>query len=141
MWLDTYALSITGRRANNEDAIYANRELGLFIVADGMGGYEGGEIASALAVDTIRDLVKRSAGDADVTWPYQIDPQRTTSENELIVATRLAGDRIAARRAGALHEMGSTVAVLRITREHAVVAHVGDSRIYRLRAGALAQLT
>jgi serine/threonine protein phosphatase PrpC len=141
MLLDTYALSITGRRPNNEDAICASPELGLFIVADGMGGYEGGEIASALAIETIHELIKRTAGDADVTWPYQIDPQRTISENELIVATRLAGERIAARRTGALHEMGSTVAVLRITREHAVVAHVGDSRIYRLRAGTLAQLT
>jgi serine/threonine protein phosphatase PrpC len=141
MQLDAYGLSITGRRSNNEDAICASPDLGLFIVADGMGGYEGGEVASALAVDTIHELVRKTAGDADTTWPYRIDPARTLPENELIVATRLAGDRIAARRAGELREMGSTVAVLRITREHAVIAHVGDSRIYRLREGELAQLT
>ncbi len=141
MLLDTYALSIAGRRTNNEDSICASPELGLFIDADGMGGSEGGEVASALAVEAIHDLVRTTASDADVTWPYKIDPQRSFSENELIVATRLAGDRIAARRAGELREMGSTVAVLRITREHAVIAHVGDSRIYRLRDGALAQLT
>jgi PPM family protein phosphatase len=141
MQLDTYALSIAGRRGNNEDAILARPDLGLFIVADGMGGYEGGEVASALAVDSIFELVRATASDADATWPYKIDPARSLSENELIVATRLAGDRIAARREGELREMGSTVAVLRITREHAVIAHVGDSRIYRLRAGALAQLT
>lgn len=141
MQLDMYALSIAGRRSNNEDAICAAPELGLFVVADGMGGYEGGEIASALTIDSIHALVRRTAGDADVTWPYAIDPQLSVAENELIVATKLAADRIAARRKGPLSEMGSTVVAMRITREHAVIAHVGDSRIYRLRDGALAQLT
>jgi PPM family protein phosphatase len=141
MQLETYALTIAGRRSNNEDAICARPELGLFVVADGMGGYEGGEIASALAVEAIHELVRRTAGDADVTWPYRIDPQRSITENEMIVATRLAGERIAARRTGELREMGSTVAVLRLIDDHAVIAHVGDSRVYRLRDGALAQLT
>jgi serine/threonine protein phosphatase PrpC len=141
MQLDMFALSIAGRRSNNEDAICAAPELGLFVVADGMGGYEGGEIASTLAIEAIHELVRRTAGDADVTWPYKIDPARTVGENELMVATRLAGDRIAARRVGHLSEMGSTVVAMLITREHAVIAHVGDSRIYRLRGGELAQLT
>ncbi|HWO23586.1 MAG TPA: protein phosphatase 2C domain-containing protein [Kofleriaceae bacterium] len=141
MQLDMFALSISGRRNNNEDAICAAPELGLFVVADGMGGYEGGEVASALTIEAIHELVRRTAGDADVTWPYRIDPERTVGENELMVATRLAADRIAARRTGALCEMGSTVAAVLLTREHAVIAHVGDSRVYRLRDGALAQLT
>ena len=104
-------------------------------------GYEGGEVASAIAVESIAELVRRTAGDADVTWPYAIDPQRSPTENELLVATRLANDRIAARRVGELREMGSTVVALRVAGERAVIAHVGDSRLYRLRAGALAQLT
>ena len=86
MQLETYALTIAGRRSNNEDAICARPDLGLFVVADGMGGYEGGEIASALAVEAIHELVRRTAGDADVTWPYRIDPQRSITENEMIVA-------------------------------------------------------
>lgn len=141
MQLDAFALSIPGRRGNNEDAVCARPDLGLFIVADGMGGYEGGEVASAIAVDAICELVRRTAADADVTWPYTIDPQRSVGENELIVATRLANERIAARRAGVLEQMGSTVAVLRVDGGRAVIAHVGDSRVYRLRAGALSQLT
>jgi serine/threonine protein phosphatase PrpC len=141
MKLDAFGITITGRRTNNEDAICARPELGLYVVADGMGGYEGGEVASAIAVDAISELVRRTAGDADVTWPYAIDPQRTPTENELLVATRLAGDRIAARRVGKLAEMGSTVVALRITGDRAVVAHVGDSRLYRLRGGAIAQVT
>src|SRR3954465_2515484 len=108
MQLDAFALSISGRRANNEDAICARPELGLFVVADGMGGYEGGEVASALAVEAIHDLVRRTAGDADVTWPYKIDPRRSTTENEIMVATRLAHDRIAQRRGGELSQMGTT---------------------------------
>ncbi len=141
MQLDMFALSIAGRRGNNEDAICAAPDLGLFVVADGMGGYEGGEIASALTIDAIHGLVRRTAADADVTWPYPIDPQLTIGENELMVATRLAADQIAARRVGPLSEMGSTVAAMLITREHAVIAHVGDSRVYRLRGGELTQLT
>ena len=137
MQLDMFALSIAGRRNNNEDAICAAPELGLFVVADGMGGYEGGEVASALTIEAIHELVRRTAGDADVTWPYRIDPALTVGENELMVATRLAGDRIAARRTGQLCEMGSTVAAVLFTRQHAVIAHVGDSRVYRLRGGAL----
>jgi len=141
MQLQSCALSIPGRRANNEDAICARPDLGLFVVADGMGGYEGGEVASALAVDAITELVRRTAGDKDTTWPYKIDPARTLAENEVMVATRLANDRITARRTGLLDQMGSTVVVLRLTADHAVVGHVGDSRVYRLRAGELAQLT
>jgi serine/threonine protein phosphatase PrpC len=141
MLLETYALSIAGRRGNNEDAVCAEPGLGLFVVADGMGGYEGGEVASALAVDAIHSLVRRTAGGGDVIWPYAIDPQLSWTENEVIVATRHAAEQIAVRRAGALSAMGSTVAILRLDGEHAVVGHVGDSRVYRLRGGALAQLT
>ena len=141
MQLDAHALTIAGRRSNNEDAICARPELGLFVVADGLGGYDGGEIASTLAVEVICDLVRRTAGDADVTWPYKLDPQRSLAENEIVVATRLANDRIAARRTGVLDQMGSTVAVLRIAGDRAVLGHVGDSRIYRLRGGAVVQLT
>jgi len=141
MQLDAFAVSIPGRRANNEDAVCMRPELGLFVVADGMGGYEGGEIASAITIETIDELVRRTAGAADVTWPYKIDPHLTITENEVMVATRLANDRICARRSGVLDHMGSTVVVLRLVGDRVVIGHVGDSRIYRLRDGVLAQLT
>jgi PPM family protein phosphatase len=141
MQLDAFALTVAGRRSNNEDAVCARPDLGLFVVADGLGGYDGGEIASALAIDTIAELVRRTAGDADVTWPYKLDPARSLVENEVIVATKLAGDRILAQRTGMLEQMGSTVAMLRFAGDRVVIGHCGDSRVYRLRAGRLAQLT
>lgn len=141
MKLDAFALTIAGRRNNNEDAVCARPELGLFVVCDGLGGYEGGEIASALAVETIHELVRRTAGDADVTWPYKIDPKRSIAENEVVVATRLANDRIHARRSGGLQQMGSTVTMLRFAAGRVVIGNVGDSRGYRLRGGEITQIT
>ncbi len=141
MQLESFALTITGRRPHNEDAVCARPELGLFVVADGMGGYAGGEIASQTAVAAIEELVARTAGDADVTWPYPPDVRLDPIASEVAVATRLAADRVVARRTGPLASMGSTVAVLRIEGAQAVIGHVGDSRVYRLRGGALEQLT
>jgi hypothetical protein len=63
MKLDAFALSIPGRRHNNEDAVCSRPELGLFVVADGLGGYDGGEVASTITVETICDLVRRTASD------------------------------------------------------------------------------
>lgn len=145
MKLDASALTITGRRASNQDAICSRPELGLFVVADGMGGYEGGEIASRLAIEAIEELVGRTASGCDVFWPLPplgIDLALGPIENEVAVATELANQRIVAQRRGALAQMGSTIAVLRIdARAGAIVGHVGDSRIYRLRSGSLARLT
>ena len=141
MKLDASALTVTGRRTNNQDAVCARPDLGLFVVADGMGGYEGGEVASQIAVETIEELVRRTAADFDVTWPFKVDPRLGPVENEVAVATRLANERIALRRKGPLQQMGTTVAVLRLEPSLAVRAHVGDSRIYRLRDDRLEQLT
>ncbi|MFT3696466.1 MAG: protein phosphatase 2C domain-containing protein [Kofleriaceae bacterium] len=139
--MEAFAITIAGRRDNNEDAVCIRPDLGLFVVADGMGGYEGGEVASSLAVDTIETLVRRTQNDADVTWPYKLDPSRSIIENEVLVATRLANEQIIARRHGELREMGSTVVVLRLEQDQAVIGHVGDSRLYRLRAGCVTQMT
>jgi serine/threonine protein phosphatase PrpC len=143
MKLDASALTVTGRRPSNEDAICSRPELGLFVVADGMGGYEGGEVASKLAVETIEELVRRTASGCDVFWPPgTVDLTIGPIENEVAIATRLANERIVARRRGVLAQMGSTVAVLRLhASTGAVLGHVGDSRIYRLRGGAVTQLT
>ena len=141
MKLESASSTHIGRRANNEDNACHEPELGLFGVADGVGGYEGGEIASQLAVETLAEFVRRNAADDDVTWPYKIDPHYSFDENLLRIGIQLANDRIVARKKGILRQMGSTVAMIRLVDHRAVLAHVGDSRVYRLRNGSLTQLT
>lgn len=135
------ARSVAGRRGNNEDACCAEPGLGLFAVADGMGGYEGGEVASQLVISTLLELFWRMAEDEDVTLPFAIDPKLGIAENLASVGVRAAHEEVVARRIGRLASMGSTVAALVVRDGKAVVAHVGDSRVYRLRKGELRQLT
>ncbi len=63
MRIEHAAVTHVGRRSNNEDAYLAAPELGLFAVADGMGGYEGGEVASKVTVDTLKSFYRRNADD------------------------------------------------------------------------------
>jgi PPM family protein phosphatase len=141
MPIESHAATHTGRRSNNEDSHCSLPQLGLFAVADGMGGYEGGEIASQLAIGTLSEFFRRQAGDEEATWPFRAERTLSMDENLVRVGTMLANDAIAAQRKGRLAQMGSTLAALVIRGGRAVVGHVGDSRVYRLRGGALAQLT
>jgi serine/threonine protein phosphatase PrpC len=141
MKLQSVALTHVGRRDSNQDAFLASAKLGVFAVADGMGGYAGGEIASQLAIEALAELVSRQRMDDDATWPHALDRSLDLGENMLCAATRLAHSRIAERRRGKLAQMGSTVAMLLAHQGRAIVGHVGDSRVYRLRDGALEQLT
>lgn len=141
MKLNCLAHTHIGRRENNEDAYCAAVPLGLFAVADGMGGYEGGEVASRLAIESLSSFVQRNAGDQDVTWPYAVDRSLSLDENLLAVGVRLAHDEIAVRRTGILSQMGATLAAMIVRDGRAIIGHVGDSRVYRLRGGQLTQLT
>ena len=141
MKLHSTSRTHVGRRKNNEDSLFDDSPLGLFAVADGMGGYEGGEIASQLAIQTLVEFVRQNAADDDVTWPYALDQSATLEENMAAVAARLAHEQIARRRTGRLAQMGSTLAMMLVRGQWAVLAHIGDSRIYRLRGQELSQLT
>jgi PPM family protein phosphatase len=131
----------TGRRQNNQDQLLVEPRLGLFAVADGMGGYEGGEVASGLAVDALREFFSRRLADPEATWPLRPDPRLVEPESLLDVAVRAADQAIRERREGRLASMGSTVAAILVVAGSAVVGHVGDSRVYLARAGALRRLT
>lgn len=135
------AESITGRRSNNEDAFLIDDELGLFTVADGMGGYAGGEIASSMAVSVIHDFVAKNSEDGRLTWPYKLDDNLSFGENLLRVAIRLANQAIRARCKREKSRMGTTVVAIACRNDDAVLAHVGDSRIYRLSEETLERLT
>ena len=130
-----------GRRQSNQDAFLIDEQLGLVVVADGMGGYEGGEIASKLAARAVHELVQRTARHDNVTWPCAVDFSRSSDENELAMAAYLANQHVTAQRSGRLAQMGTTLAIARVRGDRATFAHIGDSRIYRVRHGRAAQMT
>jgi protein phosphatase len=132
------------RRSANEDSYCARPDLGLFLVADGMGGHVAGEVASRAAVGAIEAFTTETAGlDCNRTWPFPYDPQLSVEANRLKAAFRLANRRIADTMAGAegLRGMATTASGLLIGPRGTSVAHIGDSRVYRLRLGALDQVT
>lgn len=131
------------KRSQNEDNLTLLEEHNLFVVADGMGGHASGEVASQLAIDTLREFFRATAADPEATWPYKMDKSRGYEENRLITAVKLANLRIyeAAQREAKLRNMGTTVVGILIVDDGVLVAHVGDSRVYRLRNDQLTQLT
>lgn len=135
--------SETGQRTTNEDRLAWWLDLGLFVVADGMGGHNAGEVASRLAVDAIHAFIADSANVGDITWPFGYDASSSMELNRLTTAVRLANLRVfgEASRTPELQGMGTTVVAALIAKERVAIANVGDSRAYRWRGGELEQLT
>ena len=117
-----------GRRQTNEDSMLVDVPLGLFVVADGMGGHNAGEIASAIAVRTLADSIRERPG---------------PSESSLAEALTIANDEIfqAAATRTEYDGMGTTVVMAQVDGDRVVFGSVGDSRIYRWHEGSLTQLT
>jgi protein phosphatase len=127
------------RRKHNEDSYLTMPEHSLFVIADGMGGYAAGEVASQLATEVIAEAfrTKTFIGDADPTRPRRGD--------ELVRAIQMANEAILtqARANEAQHGMGTTLVSCRFSpnKQRLYIAHVGDSRCYRIRDKAIKQLT
>jgi serine/threonine protein phosphatase PrpC len=133
------------KRTHNEDAFLLLAEESLFCVADGMGGHASGEVASRIAVEEMAEFFRMTGRDEEATWPYKLDPARGYDENRLLTGVKLANLRIFERAAtdARLRGMGTTIVATYLPRDGAaaLVAHVGDSRAYLWRRGALRQLT
>ncbi len=129
-----YALATdTGRlRDNNEDSARVVPELGLFVVADGMGGHIAGEIASQVAADTV------AAAIADQPTPRRIRDQQQIMHDAVLTANDAVLREGLSR---SLRGMGTTLTALRITSRTATISHVGDSRAYFVRPRKLDPLT
>jgi protein phosphatase len=139
-----YAKTDVGRkRKSNEDAFFLDDDLGLYVVADGMGGHAAGEIASREAVDTVYGMVKRGVA----RMPPLIDP---VSDDDSRAVRRLLESAVQAAtyfvysmaeidrdKSG----MGTTISALLVLGNYAVTAQVGDSRIYRVLGGHVEQMT
>lgn len=142
--LTAHGITHAGRvRKNNEDAVSCDADLGLFLVADGMGGHNAGEVASAMAVDAIRGFLIRSKPGDDFTWPYGIDPTLSFLGNRLSTAIKLANRRVF--KAGESHDsytgLGTTVVAMAVEDDQCAFSGVGDSRLYVWAGGRLEQLT
>ncbi|HET9291842.1 MAG TPA: Stp1/IreP family PP2C-type Ser/Thr phosphatase [Actinomycetes bacterium] len=131
MRLSTFAGSDVGRtRSGNEDSYFCGRTV--FAVADGLGGHQGGEVASAAAVEPLAALDGREFADP------------AEAAEALAEAVRQANSAILDRATGApdLRGMGTTLTAAAVAGDHHLqLAHVGDSRAYRFRDGSLEQLT
>ncbi|MEO5897157.1 MAG: protein phosphatase 2C domain-containing protein [Vicinamibacterales bacterium] len=139
-----FGVSDAGRvRKSNEDKFVSDPTLGLFAVADGMGGHKAGEVAAQLAIDAITGFIGRSEKDYDVTWPYGIDDTLSFDGNRLRTAIYLANRKVfrVAESSDDYGGMGTTIVGLLITGANASIGCVGDSRVYLLAGDRIEQLT
>ncbi len=132
------------RRTNNEDTHYADEGLGLFLVADGLGGHASGEVASRLAVETIRDQLttwaKGGAAPPALGPPISGAPEAATHlANSIRFANRVIHG--AATTRPEYRGMATTVVAALVADGRVILAHVGDSRIYRVRDRKLDQVS
>lgn len=141
------ALTDVGRkREHNEDNFLVDKKLSLFVVCDGMGGHAAGEVASALAVRSIHEEVKK---EADLLSDYSAGKQGAAkvSRKEILNLLEFAANRAsttineAAAKDPSKRGMGTTLVAVLFVGAQAFIVHVGDSRIYLLRNGVLEQLT
>lgn len=144
MKLEMVGLSDVGKtRKNNEDSFGIFNESNLCLVCDGMGGHNGGSVASQLAVKIICLVFQNEDGHLFEPFVQDVASQYRSKAGRMIAGLRLANRLIyaTASRKSELKGMGTTVAVLQIQDQQALLAHVGDSRIYRIRERIIEQLT
>lgn len=129
------------KRSQNEDNFLINEELNLFVVADGMGGHNGGEYASAICVNTVEEIVESMEVGDEV--PIDEDDPVELVREKLRYALRLSGRRIYEKAAESpeFHGMGTTAVAMLVENGNAFIAHVGDSRLYLVRGDRVEQVT
>jgi serine/threonine protein phosphatase PrpC len=116
-------------RKNNEDAALCDIDKQLFVVADGMGGYVAGEVASVLAIESLKQALAAQAGDA----PPELLRQAFYQANDRIYQEAKNHPEYAG--------MGTTLSALWVVGNKAYISHVGDSRVYLIRDGQIISLT
>jgi protein phosphatase len=141
--LEIYGVTDVGRkRSHNEDTIGSDQALGVAVLADGMGGYKAGEVASAIAVNMILEELRASLRNSK---RGQIDEETGFSEETLLVkqAIEKANQTIyqTAQSQPQCHGMGTTLVTVAFYDDRLTIAHIGDSRLYRLRGEFFEQVT
>lgn len=143
--LTPFALTDVGRkRDHNEDAYVVAEEFELYVVCDGMGGHASGEVASQLTTEHMVGFFREHANTPQERLPYRVKGAISRAEVMLSNAVQYANDRVYVEgmKDAKLEGMGTTLVAMLAQRDTFVLAHVGDSRIYRWRAGGeLEQVT
>jgi serine/threonine protein phosphatase PrpC len=142
--LQSFALSDPGLvRTSNQDRILVDSALGLYLLADGVGGQSHGEKAAELAINSGQYYVRASRDSFDVSWPFGYDANRSMNENRLMTAIQLANRQLCTLKATSPEHAnaGSTLVGVLVEGARATIGNVGDSRLYLLRNGVLKQLT
>ena len=131
------------KRQGNEDSLFLEDSLGLYVVADGMGGHLAGEVASRLVVDTIGDYIKTSQQKVEDENPISGDQTLSREANRLLSGIQLSNKVVheTARSNSSYRGMGSTVAAVYFTDGTFIAANVGDSPIYLIRDGKIKLLS
>ncbi|MDI7266595.1 MAG: protein phosphatase 2C domain-containing protein [Myxococcota bacterium] len=145
MWCRSFAATDIGRRRQaNEDSYLRNDALGLYVVADGMGGHAAGEVASGESVDAIHGMIARGVAVIERFNEHPDGPEEARALTRLLESAVQSAAFLVfgiAEQAPESQGMGTTISALLIVEGFAVTAQVGDSRIYRVRDGDIIQLT
>ncbi len=141
--IDFAEITDTGRvREHNEDAIGSNQDIGLLVLADGMGGYNAGEVASGIAVQIVTDLATDGANREERD---DVDPHSGMMRQSIVLRDAIyRANKIIFQTAQSqthCEGMGTTIVACMFFDDRVSIAHVGDSRAYRLRGGQLDQMT
>jgi protein phosphatase len=130
-------------RKNNEDSYRTDADLHLYVLSDGMGGEASGEVASALAVETVIEHCRLAAKNPGLELVGERKEELSDATNRLASALRSANQTIFETASGNTDQkgMGATIVAAWLNERRLSIAHVGDSRIYMLRAGSFDQIT
>ncbi len=143
-WKAAGATDVGVQREHNEDSFCLETDLRLAVVADGMGGHRAGDVASAMATGNIVAFFN-AMSEEDATWPFDFNPRLSVDENLLVLGTQHANQKIfeTSMRNEENFGMGTTIVSALVSHDGdcLYLAHVGDSRAYRLREETLVQLT
>lgn len=131
------------KRKNNEDSLFLNDEKQFYVVADGMGGHQAGEIASSMVVETLWDYIKRFNGDDNVEELADHDESLSKEANRLLSGIHLANKSVyqTSQSDESYRGMGSTVSSVYFTDSTLIAANVGDSPIYLIHDGKIELLS
>lgn len=131
------------KRTGNEDSLLVDDSMGIYIVADGMGGHQAGEIASSIVVETMKSYMERFQSNEHVEELADKDDSLTREANRLLASIRLANSSVysVSQNRESCRGMGSTVSAIWFTGDSFIAANVGDSPIYIIQGDSIETLS